>query len=204
MTAVELTPMIGSRRRVPLPRMPRRSGQGTRTDATNLPPDVRECAIYGGTVTTAPTPWIAYLAAAADAAGGIESLARRSHVSASTLHRWLAGEITPDRVTVGNVTAVARAIGDDPGNALRAAGHLPPETAPTSTASAAGGAVSLPDRIREIREEMQRVGALRLPPAIEAEAMGELWELLHDVIGRYRPAAAEAGDDSGATRQIGA
>lgn len=155
-------------------------------------------------MTTAPTPWIAYLAAAADAAGGIESLARRSHVSASTLHRWLAGEITPDRVTVGNVTAVARAIGDDPGNALRAAGHLPPETAPTSTASAAGGAVSLPDRIREIREEMQRVGALRLPPAIEAEAMGELWELLHDVIGRYRPAAAEAGDDSGATRQIGA
>ncbi len=197
--------MIGTGRRVPAPRAARRDGRATRTDATNVPHDVYECAIYGGSVTAAPTPWITYLAAAADAAGGVESLARRSRVSASTLHRWLAGEITPDRVTVGNVTAIARAIGDHPGNALRAAGHLPPEAATTRTAPTADSAVSLPDRIQEIREEMQRVSDLHLPPSEEAKTMGQLWALLHDEIGRHRPAAsgpADSGDDDAAAQGV--
>lgn len=52
----------------------------------------------------------------------VSLLRQRSGVSRSSIYRWLADDGT--RVTIDSARKIARAIGDDPTNAIRAAGAL--------------------------------------------------------------------------------
>lgn len=54
----------------------------------------------------------------------VARLARESGVHRSTLFRWIAGS---GGANVTSVRAIAKALGDDPSNALRAAGNMPGE-----------------------------------------------------------------------------
>lgn len=140
--------------------------------------------LHGRGVTDASGPWVDYINAAVQRAGGVAALAERAGLSVATVSRWRNGRVAAEGVEIRSITAVANAIGDDPRNALRAAGQLDPEPRHDSTRGTRSG--SLPDKIREIREEMQRISDLRLPPAVEADSMDELWRLLHDEISRYQ------------------
>jgi hypothetical protein len=154
MTPGPSTSLIGEAVRLPAPRSP----EDRRTDATVRALDVQECELYGHDVTAAPTPWVAYVSDAVERAGGVAELARRakrngSTLNASTIFRWRNGETSPGRATIDNVIAVARAIGDDPDNALRAAGQLPADDTSADTAADTGRPrPTLADRLREIRE----------------------------------------------------
>lgn len=55
-------------------------------------------------------------------------LAQSAKVSRSSLYRWMADDGT--QVTIESATKIATAIGDDPANALRAAGSLLEAAAP--------------------------------------------------------------------------
>ncbi|HEY9370483.1 helix-turn-helix transcriptional regulator [Streptomyces sp.] len=54
----------------------------------------------------------------------VARLARESGVHRSTLFRWIAGS---GGANVTSVRAIAKVLGDDPSNALRAAGNMPGE-----------------------------------------------------------------------------
>ncbi|MEV4415012.1 hypothetical protein [Catellatospora sp. NPDC049609] len=55
-------------------------------------------------------------------------MAQSAKVSRSSLYRWMADDGT--QVTIESATKIATAIGDDPANALRAAGSLLEAAAP--------------------------------------------------------------------------
>lgn len=73
--------------------------------------------------------WARYVRWASTREGmNVTRLAKLSGVGRSTLNRHLANDGT--RVTVATATAIARAVGDDPANALSAAGSLITDDAP--------------------------------------------------------------------------
>lgn len=70
-----------------------------------------------------PTDWAKYVKEAVAQCGGNVSLLRqKSGVSRSSLYRWMSDDGT--RVTIEKARQIAEAIGDDPRNAIRAAGSL--------------------------------------------------------------------------------
>ncbi len=84
---------------------------------------------YGSPVPATPreasdlSEWARYVKTAVDKCGGnVSSLRQRSGVSRSSLYRWMNDDGT--RVTIGKARQIAEAIGDDPRNAIRAAGAL--------------------------------------------------------------------------------
>lgn len=65
--------------------------------------------------------WAEYLRRWANRPGwSVARLARESGIHRATIFRWIAGD---GGATVANVRAIAEAVGDDPANALRAAGN---------------------------------------------------------------------------------
>lgn len=167
--------------------------------ASETAPHLRDCEVYGRGVTAARTPWQQYLADAERRAGSVAELARRAGVSTSTIFRWMSGETSAGRATVDNVTAIAKAVGDDPRNALRAAGQLPAGTPAESVAPAT--APTLASRIRQIREQIQRVSQMGLDIGEESRALDELYGVLADEIDRYGRDAGD-GPASGDARHI--
>lgn len=67
--------------------------------------------------------WAKYVRFAVERCGGnVSQLRHKSGVSRSSLYRWMNDDGT--RVTIEKATQIAHAIGDDPRNAIRAAGSL--------------------------------------------------------------------------------
>jgi transcriptional regulator with XRE-family HTH domain len=67
--------------------------------------------------------WAKYVRnAVMECQANVSLLRQRSGVSRSSIYRWLADDGT--RVTIDSARKIARAIGDDPSNAIRAAGAL--------------------------------------------------------------------------------
>lgn len=84
-------------------------------------------------VVTVRSQWQSYIEDAIEAAGGVTALARAAGLDVGTIHRWRRGATADGRLD--SIRKVARAVGDDPRNALRAAGrdgedpHEPPAPA---------------------------------------------------------------------------
>lgn len=74
-----------------------------------------------GTGTVGLEDWPAYLKRMTGRAGwSVSRLARESGVHRATIHGYISGK--KKGVTVATVTAIASALGDEPANALKAAG----------------------------------------------------------------------------------
>lgn len=66
--------------------------------------------------------WGSYLRRMTSRPGwSVARLARESNIHRGTIFKWIAGK---GGVTVASVRAIANALGDDPANALRAAGNV--------------------------------------------------------------------------------
>lgn len=66
--------------------------------------------------------WADYLRRMTERPGwSVARLARESNVHRATIFKWMAGK---GGANVTSVQAIARALGDDPGNAMRAAGNM--------------------------------------------------------------------------------
>lgn len=113
---------------------------------------------YRRDVTEAPTPWIAYVRAAKYHTRGVAELARRTGIAESTIHRWISGRVAAGSISLDNIVAVARAIGDDPDNALRAAGRLPAQ--PANLSASPGQRPPLVDILKALE-------ASGLPPDVQ-------------------------------------
>jgi transcriptional regulator with XRE-family HTH domain len=73
--------------------------------------------------------WGAYLRRMTKRPGwSVARLAREAQIHRATIFKYINGEKTG--VTVATVTAIAKALGDDPANALRAAGTVAPDVEP--------------------------------------------------------------------------
>lgn len=73
--------------------------------------------------------WGAYLRRMTKRPGwSVARLAREAQIHRATIFKYMNGEKTG--VTVATVTAIARALGDDPASALRAAGTVAPDLDP--------------------------------------------------------------------------
>jgi transcriptional regulator with XRE-family HTH domain len=69
--------------------------------------------------------WAGYLRRMTSRPGwSVARLARESNIHRGTIFKWISGK---GGVNVSSVTAIAQALGDDPANALRAAGAVAPE-----------------------------------------------------------------------------
>ncbi|MEV7268442.1 helix-turn-helix transcriptional regulator [Micromonospora aurantiaca] len=67
--------------------------------------------------------WADYLRRMTDRPGwSVARLARDSGIHRATIFKWMAGK---GGANVASVRAIAEALGDDPANALRAAGNMP-------------------------------------------------------------------------------
>jgi transcriptional regulator with XRE-family HTH domain len=96
----------------------------------------------------APTRWAAYLKQQTSRPGwSVARLAREAGFHRSTVFGWIAGD---DNVNVGSVLAIANALGDDPANALLAAGDVEPPS---------------------VDEGEHRIKALGLPKHLEDRAL---------------------------------
>lgn len=70
--------------------------------------------------------WSGYLKRIASRPGwSVARLARESQIHRATIFKWMAGK---GGVTVASVRAIAEAVGDDPAEALRAAGSVATES----------------------------------------------------------------------------
>jgi transcriptional regulator with XRE-family HTH domain len=82
-------------------------------------------------MSDAPTPgdnWASYLRRMTKRPGwSVARLARDSKIHRATIFKWIAGE---PGVTIDSVRRIALALGDEPENALRAAGNIPGDAAP--------------------------------------------------------------------------
>ncbi len=109
----------------------------------------------------APTTWADYIAWAADQVsggrrGGVAELARLSGLHRDTLFQWKAGR-NADTPKLRHVRAIAEAVGDDPHNALRAAGLVrddagEPDDGPAGATAATPDGPTLAEQLRTIRE----------------------------------------------------
>ncbi len=73
--------------------------------------------------------WAEYLRRMTERPGwSVARLARDSHIHRATIFKWMAGK---GGANVASVRAIAEALGDDPANALRAAGNI--DAAPEET-----------------------------------------------------------------------
>jgi hypothetical protein len=158
-------------------------------DATQLALFALHRGRYRRDVTDAPTPWIAYLDAAIDHAGGVSALARHAHVDPGTIHRWRRAG-TASRATIENITAIADAYDGDRPRALRAAGVL--------TAADPGQPAPIPglaDRLRRINDQMDQIVRSSLPDHEKIRAVDALSEQASRVIAMYRQPADGQGDE---------
>lgn len=151
-----MTPSASTTVKGPVVRIPH---QNTRTDCRLEPTCPPLFSLVNGEYSPAvddtsddagdtPKTWAQYIRWAADRAGGVRQLADRAGLHRSTVYDWRNGK-NSDTATVRSIRAIAEAVGDDPGRALRAAGQAvtgddappPPPPAPT-----------LADQLRLIRE----------------------------------------------------
>lgn len=131
--------------------------------------------------------WQTYIRHAVDTAGGPTALADKAGIDVATIHRWLRGASTAGRRA--NVRKVALAIGDDPNNALAAAG-LPTDARPASPPSdPPTGIPPLSEQIARIRTLGQRLGTHPLKIAEQIDHLVTVYE-------QIAAAAPEPGEDN--------
>lgn len=140
-------------------------------------------AQYGCGVNDPPTTWADYIRDAVAREGmNIARLARLANIHRSTIFRWKDGR-DADNITVASIRAVADAIGDDPANALRAAGRLPDQPDPPQPTA---------DReIKPLADEIARIRALGdhlgLPPEQTLRAISQLIDAYERLPAADRP-----------------
>lgn len=110
------------------------------------------------------SPWSAYIAWAVGQAGSIKELAVRSGLHRSTISDWKSGREAADTATIRSVKAIATAVGDDPRNALRAAGQPSDEAHPAApTAVERPQGPSLAGQLEAINRRIDEISRLPLP-----------------------------------------
>ncbi len=176
-----------------------------------LPPEGVYCPVVDdrsgdvGQPETTPGTWQDYINWAIARAGSIKTLAARSGLHRGSLSDWRHGRRT-GAVTVGSALAVATAVGDQPENALRAAGHhlsrpvgAPPPPSDRPAPESQDDAPPLADLLRDINTQIDAVLDSGLPWDDQFRAIRELrgeasrWVVLY----RRRP-TGQAGRDDGA------
>ncbi len=114
--------------------------------------------------TTHPRgPWADYITWAARRAGSVDALAERSGLHRVTLSSWKTGRVTADNVALKSIRAVAAAVGDDPANALRAAGRITADQPPPSPPPVVDEGPSLADQLARVTARIEAIAASSLP-----------------------------------------
>lgn len=129
-------------------------------------------------------PWADYITWAAAQVGSVDELAARTELHRTTISAWKTGRKTPETATAKSIRAVAAAVGDDPRNALRAAGRAV-DTEGTWTPPAPA-AQTLAAELARINERIRLIAESGLPLHEQDAAIETQEEAADQAVARYR------------------
>jgi hypothetical protein len=133
-------------------------------------------------------PWAEYVTWAAARAGSVDELAARTELHRTTISGWKTGRKTADNATLKSIRAIAAAVGDDPRNALRAAGRAVADDTARTPTPGPPLAADLAAELEAINERIRAIGRLGLPPHEELKAIKTQTALADQFIARYQRA----------------
>lgn len=147
--------------------------------------------VSGGDEATDTGTWAQYVAWAAARAGSVKDLADRAQLARPTVSAWKNGK-SPERVTVRSIRAIAAAVGDNPDNAMRAAGRIPPDSGPAPLPAVP----PLAAQLEAINRRIEAIRALGLSPDDEWKAIRTQQDFADQIVESWRRARPD-GDAEG-------